>query len=83
MFILRIHGTKQDVLKTKSAYFPCIIYQFYREWFSVCPNKRHNLAPSPYIKASSNKTILKIKLAGVSMIFYYAKLNLSRKRNGP
>jgi hypothetical protein len=43
--------------------------EFYTEWFSVCPTQPQNFAPSPYLKALSNKITLQMKLVNMSMIF--------------
>jgi hypothetical protein len=52
------------------------ITEFYTEWFSVYPNITS--PPSPYLKTASNKIMIQIKLIGMSMISYYAKVHLSK-----
>jgi hypothetical protein len=36
-----------------------------------------HFAPSPYLKAMSNKTVVQIKLVRVAITFHYTKLHLS------
>jgi hypothetical protein len=41
------------------------------------PTQPQNIAPSSYLKTASNKIIIQIKLAGMSMISYYTTVHLS------
>jgi hypothetical protein len=47
------------------------------DWFSVCVNIA-STAPSPYLKASSKKTMIQTELIDMSINFYYTKLYLSK-----
>jgi hypothetical protein len=56
------------------------ITEFYTEWFSVC----QNFALSPYLKASSYKIIIQIKLVDMFTISYRTKITFFFSEwNGP
>jgi hypothetical protein len=52
------------------------IAEYYTERFGVCPSITSKLCKSPYLKVSSNKTMFKIQLGCMSMIFHCTKLHL-------
>jgi hypothetical protein len=54
------------------------ITEFYTEWFSVYPNITSNFRTIAIFKTASNKIMIQIKLAGMSMISYYTKVHLSK-----
>jgi hypothetical protein len=54
------------------------ITEFYTEWFSVYPNITSKFGTIVILKTASNKIMFQIKLAGLSMIFYYTKVHLSK-----
>jgi hypothetical protein len=57
------------------------ITEFYSECFSVSLNIISNVAPSPYLKVSSENFVAQIKLVRMSVIFYCTKLHSTTKCN--
>jgi hypothetical protein len=51
-------------------------YRVQQDGSSFVPTQPQNFAPSPYLKASSNKIMIQVIILGMSMTFYFIKPRL-------
>jgi hypothetical protein len=55
-----------------------IVTEFYKEWFSVCPNVTTEIRIIAIFNSLVKHKLIQIKLVDLSMIFYCTKFHLSK-----